>query len=97
MKATSKIRLISVIAVLLVVFGFRFVAQVGQGLNTPQNDGYGVAGGIMLVLAGLIVGYIIGKGYVFNRTPKRKDINKASETNLAELSRFAGDIKAKKD
>ena len=96
MKATFKIRLVGVIAVLLVVFGFRFVTQAGQGLNVPQNDGYGATGGVMLIVGGLIEGYIIGKGYDFRRTPKRKDIKRASEDNFTDLTKFAKTLKGKK-
>ena len=96
MKATLKIRLIGLVAIILVVFGFRFVTQAGQGLNIPQNDGYGATGGVMLIVAGLIEGYIIGKGYDFRRTPKRKDIKRESESNFNELSEFAKTLKGKK-
>ena len=96
MKAPFRIRLISLLNLFLAYFGFRFVTQAGQGMAAVQNDGYAVTGGAMILVAGMLEGYIIGKGYSFRRNPKRKDIKKASDTNFAELSDFAKKISGKK-
>lgn len=49
-------------ALALGYFGFRFVTQAGQGLDAVQNDGYGATGGVMILLAGIIVGLLIERG-----------------------------------
>lgn len=96
MKAPSYIKSLLAVAVILLYYGFRFVTQAGQGLNAVQNDGYGGTGGVMLLVSGCIVGYIMGKGYVFRKTPKRKDIKKVSEENYTNLTDFAKKLKDKK-
>jgi hypothetical protein len=46
--------------IVLGYFGFRFVTQAGQGF-VIQNDGYAVTGGIIILVCGLLLGYIFGK------------------------------------
>jgi drug/metabolite transporter (DMT)-like permease len=72
MKLDLKIWIMGGIAVLLGVFGFIFVTQAGQGLNVPQNDGYAVTGGVMLLLAGLIEGHVLGEVYDAGEKAKRE-------------------------
>jgi hypothetical protein len=51
-----------VLALLLVFLGIKFTS-VGVGFaHLYQDDGYNVTGGIMTLIGGLIIGYIIGVG-----------------------------------
>lgn len=54
--------------------GFQYVAQSGQGISVIQNDGYTVSGGIMLLLAGILIGYDSGRHKTQNgkHTSKKK-------------------------
>jgi Mg2+ and Co2+ transporter CorA len=51
---------VSVATIILGFFGFRFVTQAGQSFPI-QNDGYAMVGGIVILISGLILGYIYGK------------------------------------
>lgn len=42
-------------------FGFRLVTQAGQSGVVVQNDGYAMVGGTMILVAGILLGYIYGK------------------------------------
>jgi hypothetical protein len=76
MKIPLKIQIMGFLAALLGVFGFIFVAQTGRGMNVPQSTGRAVTGGIMLLLAGLIEGHVLGEVYALGKTSSRKDITK---------------------
>jgi len=58
----------------LIVRGLQYVAQSGQGLGVIQNDGYTVSGGIMLLIAGILIGYDSGRRKRLNgkRATKKK-------------------------
>jgi len=60
-KLPQTLMMIAVLAV--VIEGFRLVTQSGlQGFDgTIQNDGYAVTGGIMILLGGAAVGYIVAR------------------------------------
>lgn len=45
----------------LIFRGLQYVAQSGQGIGVIQNDGYTVSGGIMLLIAGILIGYDSGR------------------------------------
>lgn len=51
----SALLLVSIVAVYI---GFRFVTQAGQGLNAIQNDGYAGVGGVLILLGGLVTGWM---------------------------------------
>lgn len=54
--------------------GLQYVAQSGQGMAVVQNDGYTVSGGIMLLIAGILIGYDLGRRKMQSakRTTKKK-------------------------
>ncbi len=58
----------------LIFRGLQYVAQSGQGMSAVQNDGYTVSGGIMLLIAGILIGYDSGRRKQSNekRTAKKK-------------------------
>ena len=58
----------------LVIRGFQNVAQSGQGVSVVQNDGYTVIGGILLLIAGILIGYDLGRRKMQSgiRTSKKK-------------------------
>ncbi len=47
-------------ALILIVIGFRLAAQVGQGLDAIQNDGYAGSGGLLILAGGVLVGLHVG-------------------------------------
>jgi hypothetical protein len=51
----------TIVAGVMIYFGFRFVTQAGQGLGVVQNDGYGGSGGVLILIGGLIIGYLCNK------------------------------------
>jgi hypothetical protein len=55
----------------LIVKGLQNVAQSGQGIGVVQNDGYTVSGGIMFLIAGILIGYDLGR----RKMLKRKSAN----------------------
>ena len=97
MGATRKARFLSIISIFLTYWGFRFVTQAGQSMGTPQNDGYAVTGGIMLVLAGVIAGYTWAKAKELGlKRSSRKELKKSSEQNFQELIEYAKKHEGKK-
>lgn len=58
----------------LVIRGFQNVAQSGQGISVVQNDGYTVIGGILLLIAGILIGYDLGRRKMQNskKAPVKK-------------------------
>ena len=66
MKLDIKIWIMGGIAPLLGVFGFMYVSKAGQG----------VAGGIMLLLAGLIEGHVLGEVYTVGENLKQEKLRK---------------------
>ncbi len=81
-----------ILAIILGVYGFRWVTQAGQGLDVVQNDGYGATGGVFILIAGMIVGWAWAKREPVE-TPRK--IKKQSEANLNELLEFAKSKKGK--
>lgn len=48
--------LLDLVAIVIIVIGFRLAAQAGQGLGVVQNDGYAASGGILILLGGFLLG-----------------------------------------
>lgn len=60
MRANSTIHSILVIACAgIALIGFRFATQAGQGLGVVQNDGYAMSGGFLILLSGMIGGWLL--------------------------------------
>lgn len=96
MNLKIKVFVLNFSAFLLAMFGFRFVTQMGQGVGVVQNDGYGATGGIMLLVAGLILGYSSTISKDMDKWVKRSDLKNMSKQNIAELKTFARELKDKK-
>jgi hypothetical protein len=64
-KLVSFVQLLSVI---VIVVGFRFITQAGQGVGVVQNDGYAGSGGALILLGGVTYGYLSGR----STTQKKK-------------------------
>lgn len=45
-----------IIAAIVIYFGFRFVTQAGMAFMMPQNDGYAMIGGLMILAGGVLTG-----------------------------------------
>lgn len=58
MKSGPLRTVLSITALILGYYGFRFVTQAGQGLGVVQNDGYGGTGGLMILAAGFLLGLV---------------------------------------
>lgn len=61
MNKTVARNTIAFVAGVAVYYGFRFVTQAGQGLDVIQNDGYGGSGGVLILVGGFILGYLVQK------------------------------------
>lgn len=51
----------TLIAVVIIIVGFRLVTQAGQPWPLMQNDGYAVSGGLAILLGGIIIGWLLAK------------------------------------
>ncbi len=54
-------RITIIIAAVVIYFGFRFVTQAGMAFMMPQNDGYAMTGGLMILAGGILTGMWISK------------------------------------
>ena len=54
---------LALIALAVVVEGFRLATQAGLPAEAGfiQNDGYAMSGGLLILLGGLILGYLLAK------------------------------------
>lgn len=57
-KETTK-TLLGIIAAGLIVTGFSLAAQAGQGLDAVQNDGYAGSGGFLILVGGIVIGWLM--------------------------------------
>jgi hypothetical protein len=48
----------TILAIVTIYIGFRFVTQAGQGLGVIQNDGYAGTGGVLILLGGIAIGWL---------------------------------------
>jgi len=79
----------SIVVILLIWQGMRFVTQAGQGMDMPQNDGYAVAGAALILVAGILI------GLQWNKTKpiSRKEIKNESDKNFKNLNKYASSLK----
>ena len=59
---------IQLLAAVVAFIGFRLACQVGQEGVVIQSDGYAVSGGLLILLGGLIFGYVSAR----STTQKKK-------------------------
>jgi hypothetical protein len=59
MKKETIRTLAAILATGLIIVGFRLAAQAGQGLDALQNDGYAGSGGFLILVGGVIVGWLM--------------------------------------
>jgi hypothetical protein len=63
MKKLFQNPLICLVAIVLIVTGFKWVTQAGQGLQAIQNDGYAGSGGTLILVGGILFGlWLSSKG-----------------------------------
>ena len=53
--------LLALLSAVILVIGFRLVTQAGQPWPLIQNDGYAVSGGLVILLSGMIIGWLFAK------------------------------------
>lgn len=51
------------VAIIVIVIGFRLASQAGQRGVVVQNDGYAGSGGVLILIGGIIAGIAIGIAY----------------------------------
>jgi hypothetical protein len=50
-----------IVAVTMIYYGFKLATQAGQPWPVFQNDGYAGSGGVMILIGGILLGWLIGK------------------------------------
>lgn len=90
-----KTRLILVLALIAAVEGFRLVTQAGTTgfAGSIQNDGYAVSGGILLLVAGVVLGILIARRWPY--IPRFFAVRRATEQNIQELYSQANELHKK--
>lgn len=52
---------LALLSAVILIVGFRLVTQAGQPWPLVQNDGYAVSGGLVILLSGMIIGWLFAK------------------------------------
>jgi hypothetical protein len=63
MKTKQLVTITQIAGIIAIFIGFRLATQAGQDMGLPQNDGYAMSGGLVILVGGIIIGYTLRYGF----------------------------------